>query len=964
MSGVFDDPSESTRPLRRPNRRPRALVPTLAVVVGLVIAYSVFVSIYTERLWFESVGYTSVFTKLLVTRVVLFLVFGVVITAAVIGNSLLAYRLRPLVTSGGYRNPTIERYQDNIEPLRKWLVIAGGAILMLAGGMTASGRWAQYLLWRNRVSFGQNDVYFHKDISFFVFSYPWYRFLISFVSASLILTILAAAATHYLYGGIRLQAARDKVSRGTQTHLSILLGLFMLVRAVSYWLDRYGLALSQSHRFTGVSYTDAHAVLPAKNILAVIALICAALFFANVIRPTLTVPALGFGLLILSAILIGGIWPAIVQRFQVKPSEPDKESAYIARNITATRDAYGLTSSKVEGYPGTSNTSAQELRNAADQLPSVRLIDPQLVSQAFEQLQQVRGFYRMPNVLDVDRYNVGGVSRDIVIAARELNLGGLGVGQRNWNNDHTVFTHGYGLVAAYGADKGTNGAPHWAEQDLPSRGDLGSYEQRIYYGEMEPDYSIVGRAPGTPPVELNIPDSAANGGQPDYRTYDGKGGVPIGSTFRRLLYATKFTDSSMLLSGRVDAESRIIYNRSPKTEVSKVAPWLTLDGDPYPAIVNGRILWIVDGYTTSNSYPQSERISLTQATNDSLTGANVSRTTTEEHVNYIRNAVKATVDAYDGTVTLYQWDTTDPMLKAWMKVFPDTVKPKSAIPPDLMAHLRYPQDLFKVQRLMLSRYHVMVPLTFYNNSDAWKVPTDPTQSPGSIAQPPYYLSVALPGQQPEFSLTSTYVPQSRQNLAAFVAVNANATSPSYGQMTVLKLPTDNTVPGVGQVENQFNSDATVTSKLQSFRLQGAQSKELFGNLLALPIGGQMLYVQPIYTFRGGEGSYPILQFVVVSINNEIGIGTDFNSALADALSTTSNQGGGGTGGGTGNGGNQTPTQQFNTYLDNAKQEFQAAQTALTGGDLGAYQLHNKNGLAWLDKAIALRDQPPAKSSGG
>jgi uncharacterized membrane protein (UPF0182 family) len=969
VSGAFDDTPAAPAPRKSvASRRPRALIPTLAIVVALVIAYSVFVDVWTERLWFGSVGYTSVFTKVLLTRIGLFVVFGVFISGAVVANAYIAYRLRPLVVSGGYRNPTVERYQENIEPIRKWLLIGLAGVLLLAGGVTATGHWQEFLLWVDRVSFGQKDVYFHRDISFFVFSYPWYRFVINFVSTTLILAIIAAGAMHYLYGGIRIQASRDKVSRATQVHLSVLFGLFMLVRAVSYWLDRYGLAMQQSRRFTGISYTDVHAVLPAKNILAVISLICAALFIANVIRPTLMLPVLGLGLLILSAILIGGIWPAIVQRFQVRPSEPDKEGPYIHRNIVATRSGYGLVGTRIESYPGTSNATPTQLQTAADRIPSVRLQDPHLIAPAFEQLQQVRGFYSMPSVLDVDRYKVGAQTKDVVIGARELNLDGLGSTQRNWANIHTVYTHGYGVVAAYGADKGANSEPHWAMQDLPSRGDFGPFEQRIYYGEQEPQYSIVGRPKASSAVELNIPDDPSNQGNPNYRTYTGRGGVQVGSTFRQLLYATKFMDSSILLSGRVNSESKLIYDRSPRTMVRKVAPWLTLDADTYPAVVDKRLVWIIDGYTTTNSYPMSERITLANATDDSRTGQGQVAKQSSTQINYMRNSVKAVVDAYDGTVTLYQWDTKDPLLKAWMKVFPNTVKPKSTISADLMAHLRYPQDLFKVQREILSRYHVENSLTFYNNSDAWRVPMDPTEGSSigtaAVAQPPYYLTVKLPGEPSAFSLTSTYVPISRQNLAGFVGVNSDPESSHYGQITVLQLPTDNTIAGPTLAENTFNANTKVSSALLPYKSNNSNAQARLGNLLTLPLDNQMLYVQPVYTEQGGEVTYPILQFVIVSINKRVGIGSNFSDAINSALQVkaaapTQNQGNNG-GKGT-KPSNQSVQQRINSYVDSAQSELEAAQKALHAGDLGQYQAHNKAAMDWLQKAIDLRNQNPTPS---
>ncbi len=981
MSGIFETGGSTAagRPRRTPTRRPHALLPTLAVVVGLVVLGSVFVEIWTDKLWFTSLGYSTVFTKVLLTRAALFAVFGLLFAAVVVGNVALAFRSRPMFFDDSYSNPTVERYQDTVDPIRRWVLVALGLVMALFGGASAAGQWKTYLLWRNGVPFNQPDVYFGRDIGFFVFSYPWYRFLISFGFTILIVTLLATAATHYLYGGIRLQARRDRISSGAQIQLSVLLGLFMLLKAVSYWLDRYGLAIADGDLFTGISYTDANAMLPSKNILAVIAVICALLFFANVVRPGWMLPVLGMGLLVLSAILIGGIWPAIVQRFQVVPSEADKEAFYIQKNIDATRKAYDITDVNIKAYPGVTTASPEELQVAAQNLPGVRLIDPRLVSQAFEQLQQQRGFYQMPDVLDVDRYQIPGEAQpqDVVIAARELNLNGLLTSQRNWTNEHTVYTHGYGVVAAYGDERGSTGEPVWAQKNLPSEGQLGDFEQRVYFGETEPSYSIVGAPPGATPVELNIPETGTGTAEAvqGNSTYDGSGGVPIGSTLNQLLYAAKFWDSSIVLSGRVNSESRIIYKRSPRDMVQEVAPWLTVDGDAYPAVVDGRLLWIVDGFTTTSNYPMSDLVDLSDVTSDSLTGNQAVAGQQSDEVNYVRNSVKATVDAYDGTVTLYEWDETDPILTAWEGAFPGVVQPKSAISPDLQAHLRYPEDLFKVQRTILSTYHVTDPKTFYGGSENWLVPEDPTVS-RPVKQPPFYLTVQLPEGPPEFSLTSVYVPQKRQNLASFMAVNADATSEDYGNFTVLELPSNNTVSGPGQVANAMSNDPTVSGELLKYKQSGTNPQ--MGNLLTLPLGDELLYVQPVYTSRGtGEGSYPILQFVVLSIGDNVGIGTSFEGAFAQALGLsaeppptqtpppgTGSNGPGGGSNGPGGPTDETDEQKLTRYLANAQTAFQEAQTALSEGRLGDYQTANKRGVFWLDKAVALRLQSPGGTPSG
>jgi uncharacterized protein len=959
--GADEGAAAPIRPRRAVSRRPRALLPTLAIVVVLVVLASFFVEIWTSRLWFQSLGFGSVFGTILRTRVVLFLIFGLVFAAAIVGNVILAYRLRPILLSDDYRNPTIERYQDAVDPYRRWIVVGLGVTFFLFAGASAAGRWKTYLLWRNAVSWGQGDVYFHKDIGFYVFGYPWYRYLLSFGFTVLVFSIIVAGVTHYLYGAIRLPAKRNRVTNAAQIHLSILLGLFVSLKAVAYWLDRYGLAIHKGSLITGITYTDVHAVIPSKNVLMIISIISALLFFGNVFRPGWLLPLLGFGLLVLSAILIGGIWPMIVQRFQVKPSEPNKEGQYIARNITATRDAYGLDGVQIKQYPGVTSLTPSQLKTAAGNLPGVRVIDPRLVSQAFVQLQQMRGFYTMPDVLDVDRYQIGaGTPQDVIVSARELNLNGLRGDQRNWNNDHTVYTHGFGVVAAYADRRGTTGQPVWAEKNLPARGQLGPFHQQIYFGESEPDYSIVGSPPNTPPVELNIPQIGGTS-KDQSSTYSGNGGVGLGSTFRRLLYAAKFWDSSILLSQRVNPDSRLIYNRDPLTMVKKVAPWLAVDGDPYPAVVDHHLVWIMDGFTTSADYPMSALIDLNRATSDSLTPENAVAGQPSDTINYIRNSVKVTVDAYSGKVTLYQWDQQDPILRTWMNAFPGVVTPKSQISAELLAHLRYPEDLFKVQRQVLSTYHVTDASIFYSGAENWRVPEDPTDSVSNQAQPPFYLTVQMPGAPPEFSLSSVYVPQSRSNLASFMTVDANPRSAGYGKITVLQLPSDTTVAGPGQMFNQLKNDSNVTRQLLPYERSGTQV--LRGNLLTLPLGNEMLYAQPVYTFGKGTASYPLLQFVTVAIGNRIGIGKSFDAAVSRALGVAAGPPGGGgpppTGGGNGGGkngnGGQSVDQQITSLLAQSRAAFDAAQAALQNGDLAGYQEKNAEGLDLLNQAIALRN---------
>lgn len=880
MSEVSQDSPRPAGPFRdgAPSKRSRALVPTLVVLGALIVLYIIFVNLWTDRLWFDSVNFTQVFTTQIATRIGLFLVFGLLMAASVVLNAVLAYRMRPKFRVPGTESPAIERYRVAVDPLRKLVVVGGGTLLGVMAGASAAGHWETFLIWRNGGDFGQVDPQFGVDIGFFAFDFPWWRFVLSFAFAAVVLGLIAAAITHYLYGGVSLQNAAERVTPSAQAHLSVLIGLFILFKAAAYWLDRYELVVSNGSQGTGAWYADVNAVLPAKTIMVFIAVICAVLFFINVWRRNWTLPGIGLGLLLLSAILLGGLWPFLVQQFQVSPSEPEYERPYIERNIKATRHAYDINRVEVADYDATTEVTEGQLADDAGSIPGIRLMDPTVIPPAFQQLQQVRAFYQFSQPLDVDRYEIDDENRDMVVAVREVELDGLSESQRNWANDHTTYTHGYGMVAAFGNERRSDGSPQWAEEDIPSSGTLGEYEPRVYFGENSPEYSIVGAPEGANPVEFDIPEDPDTGERRN-STYAGEGGVPVGGLFNKLLYATKFQEGNILLSDRLNSDSVILYDRHPRDRVEKVAPWLAVDGNPYPSVVDGRVVWILDGYTSLNSYPYSERVSLDDATSDSRTvTAPGVVAQPQDFVNYVRNSVKATVDAYDGTVTLYAWDEEDPVLQAWMSAFPDSVVPRSEISDDLLAHLRYPEDMFKLQRTMLQEYHVTDPNTLYEGNDRWEIPADPAANVDAD-QPPYYQSIQLPdADQAYFSLTTTYVPRERPNLAAFMTVNADATSDNYGEFTALQLPGNTQINGPGQVANEFESNGQIATELLPLRAGGAETRE--GNLLTLPVGGGLLYVQPIYVERAaGDSTYPLLRRVLVMFGPEVGVGDTLQGAL-------------------------------------------------------------------------------------
>jgi uncharacterized membrane protein (UPF0182 family) len=917
----------------------------LAVITGALVALSGF---YVDWLWFNSVGFTGVWSTVLTTKVALFVIAGLLTSLIISLNVYVAFRRRPFYVPSSVEADNLERYRATIDPIRK-LVFAGIVlVLFYFGGTSASNLWGSWLLFSNSTEFGVKDPQFGLDISFFAFRLPFFQTLIGWGISTLILATLASAAVHYLYGGIRPQVPQERTTVAARVQLSVLLGLIVLLKAVAYYFDRFALALKESRLITGLTYTDVNATLPAKSILAAIAVICSLLFFANIVRKSWLLPAAGTALMVGASVLIAGVYPGAVQQFQVKPSESSKEAPYIQRNIDATRDAYGIAGVEMKDYQATVSTNSGQLANDAATIANIRLMDPNVLSATFRQLQQIKPYYSFPESLDVDRYTVNGVQRDAVVAVRELNIEGNP--SRNWINDHLVYTHGFGFVSAFGNTVDADGKPSFLVGDLPPTTGLGKFQPRVYFGENVPDYSIIGGPKTDTPVEFDYPDDASANGQKNY-TYTGKGGVPMGGLFKKLLFAIQYQEQRIVLSSLINSESKILYNRSPRDRVAKVAPWLTLDGDPYPAIVDGKIQWIIDGYTTSSGYPYSQTTALGAATTDALTTNSAAVTAQRnQNINYIRNSVKATVDAYDGTVVLYQWDEKDPVLKTWMKAFPNTVTPKSEMSKELLEHIRYPEDMFRVQRDVLSSYHVQTAAAFYGGQDFWRVPRDPsTFGANAGAQPPYYMTLEMPGSdKPTFTLTTPFVPRGgRENLSAFAVVDSN-NGPNYGKITVLQLPRSTNVAGPSQVASNFEAKPEVANSLSLLRQGG--SDVVLGNLLTLPVGGGLLYVQPVYVrATSNTAAYPLLQKVLVSFGDVIG----FDSSLKGALDQVF----GGNSGTSSSGSPVTSTtnnasEDLKSALQSARQALADGNAALAKGDFAAYGRAQDRLKAALAAAIA------------
>ena len=923
------------RPITLP-RWPRVVIPALIIVVLLAVLIAVGAGIWTDFLWYGSVHQTRVFSVTYTTKWLLFLVIAAFMILVVGSNIWLAYRLRPELPPGGSEQQQgVDAYRQAIDPHRRAVMIVLLGLIGLVTGLAAASNWRTWLLFVNRVPFGRTDPQFHLDISFFVFVYPFLRLVLSFLFAAVLLSLVLAAVVHVLYGGLRL-ARRARPTRGARAQIFVLAGIFVALKAAAYWVDRYGINFSQRGIVqTGASYTDVHAVLPAKTVLAVIALICAALLLAGAFRRSALLPAIGFGLLVLSAVIIGGGYPFIIQQFVVKPNQQAKERPYIAREIRSTRDAYGVAGARVIPYLGVSAGKVTVLAHDAVSAPDLRLIDPGVMSTTFEQLQQEKSFYHFQRVLAMDRYRYGSspLPVDTVVGVRDMQ--GPPSGQSNWVNTHLIYTHGYGFVASASGTAQPDGSPSFTEGNIPPTGTLtksGSFQPRVYFGHEGTSYVIVG---GRQP-ELDYPNRS-KAGQHNF-TYTGGGGVPVGSLLNRLLFAARFRDLNILISSAIDANSRILYLRDPLKRVEKVAPFLTLDGDPYPVISHGQILWVVDGYTTTDDYPYSRRLGLGQATSSTYS-PNGNAVGPAGQVNYIRNSVKATVNAYTGAVHLYQWGKASPILQAWMKSFPGLVLPQKDIPGDLLPHLRYPEVLFEAQRLILTQFHVTNPASFYGGQNFWAVPSDPSilenkaqRHLAGVSQPPYYLTLAMPGRSmPVFSLTSVLTFHDRPNLAAYVAVDSNPLSPQYGRMEILQLPQNQVISGPGQIQNQFESTPVASTQLSLLRSHGSQVIQ--GNLVTIPLDNGFLSVEPVYvaaSARANTGAYPQLKRVFTYFGGQVGYSSTLASSLAGLFGTIGQQA-------PGSGGTGHVNALVLHYLAQAERFYAQAQAALRNGQgLGVY----------------------------
>lgn len=879
----------------------------VAVLVVLLVGPRL-VGLATDWLWFSDLGYSRVFSTIVWTRLTLFLVVSIAVGLIVFGAIAMAYRLRPVFVPASGPNDPLARYRATVMARTRWFAILPSVLIGLLSGLVAQGSWATVQTFMHSESFGQRDPQFGLDVSFYAFDLPFYRLILNLLFVVVVVGFFANLLTHYLFGGIRLGSASGGPSMTTaaRIQLATLAGTFLLLKAVAYWLDRYSLLSSQRKQeiFTGASYTDINAVLPSKLILMAIAVICAVAFFAGVVLRDLRVPALATALMVLSALVIGVGWPLVMEQFSVKPNAAQKEAEYISRNLDATTTAYKIRAKDDVTYePNWTATPADPVAVNSDSatLSNIRILDPNVIAPAFNQRQFLKNFYGFPAQLAVDRYTVDGQQRDFVVSVRELDPAKYGANQQNWINKHTVFTHGNGFIAAPAntvdeassdSDSDRGGLPVFKVSDLESirtpeyqkSAPIKVTQPRIYFGELiakvNPDYAIVGSVGG----DREYDEDGKN------YTYTADSGVSLGNWFNRMLYAVKYTERNFLLSDAINANSKIIYNRDPRDRVKKAAPWLTVDSKTYPAVMaDGSIKWIVDGYTTLNTYPYAQRMSLQDATADAqeLNPGQTARRQVNQQVSYVRNSVKATVDAYTGKVELYQFDTSDPVLKTWMKVFPGTVQSRAELDKhkDLVSHFRYPEDLFKIQRTLLAKYHVSDPETFFRSNNFWSIPADPSKDQAvqqGLSQAPYYFTAAAPdGPEAQFQLTTVMTGLNTRNLTAYVT--ASSDPGSYGRLTVKELPTAKQTVGPQQAQENMKSAGPVASDRKQVE---DTTRVTYGNLLTLPVGRNgILYVEPMYTqSKTDDSAIPKLYRVLVYYNAATdGARVGYAATVAEAL---------------------------------------------------------------------------------
>ena len=939
---------------RRRPARGRIVLLLIAIALFLfLVSLRGIAGFYTDYLWFDELHLTSVWRSVLGVKFALGGLFTVLFFALLWANLAIADLLAPTFRPLGPEEQLIERYHEVIGSRAGLVRVAIAGVFALIAGPGASGQWGSWILFRNHVPFENRDALFHKDIGFYVFQLPFAKFVVDWLFASLVIVTIITAVAHYLNGGIRFQTPMQKVTPQVKAHLSVLMAVLAMLKAVDYYLQKYELVYSTRGVVQGAGYTDVKAQLPAMRLLLGISLIAAVLFIYNIFRRGWVLPVIAVGLWAMVSVVVGAAIPAAVQQFRVQPTESTKERPYIDRNIKATKAAFNLRDVQMNDFAADNNITSTDINNNAATLENARLWDPDpnILQQTYNQLQQIRNFYQF-NDVDVDRYVVDGRVRQELISARELNIGGIP--SQSWVNQHLVYTHGYGAVMTPSNAVEPDGKPALQLKDLPPEGTPNPDQPAIYYGQEMSGYAIV----DTDQKEVDYPE--ANGTN-HTTTYTGSGGVKIDSFIRRAALALRFGDINPLISSFVTSNSRAIYIRDIDERVRKAAPFLKFDSDPYPIIYNGRIQWIYDAYTTTSRYPYSQSADTSRL--DPASDLNT-------NFNYIRNSVKVVIDSYTGKMTFYIVDQGDPMIKAYKKAFPKLFTDGTNVDPELKAHFRYPEDMFRIQTNMFGRYHIANAADFYNNTDAWDIAQEPgavsnatplipaTNAAGQATQSrearmaPYYLLMRLPEEQTEdFLLLQPFVPRSKDDsvkvLSAFMV--AKSDPGNYGQLEAFVMPRARQVDGPAIVNSRINQTPEVSSQITLLNTSG--SKVRLGNLLLIPVEQSLIYIRPLYVEAEGT-PLPQLKKVIVVFGDKVVMRDSLREAITaifpgSSPATLEQQGAGAatpppSGGTTAppTAGGTTPTTVAPTVgdlLDQAAARFADADAALKAGDLAGYQ---------------------------
>jgi uncharacterized protein len=935
----------STTTVRIPYPRRRwPLVAVGILVVGFLIL-TFLSNFYIDVLWYREVNLSQVFWTRIWAQAGLASAFFVTFFVLLLANLIVTRRLAPTIVALTPEQEIVERFKENIEPYLRWAVPLGAAVLSIFVGLAAAGHWQEFLLWRSSggIEFGSPDQVFGRDPAFYVFTLPWLKYLQSWLFASLVGITVIVGIGHFLQGGIRPQAVglRDKVDPQVRAHLSVLLGLILLAKAWGYYLGRFDLLTSDRGVVQGASYTDVNAQLPALTFLTIVAVICAVMFFVNARYRVWSLPIIAVGLLLLVSILLGTAYPAFIQQFRVNPNEQQYEEIYIERNIAGTQRAFGLDQIRLEEQPSFSSTvTAADVEANEATIANIRLWRPSVLKENFESVQRIRQYYDF-NDVDVDRYEVDGERRVLMVSGREVIQSGISQQAQTWQNEHLVYTHGYGTVAAQVNSITPDGGPLLTLEDIPPDGQPVTEQPRIYYGEFN-DVDFVAVNSSTDELDFE----GASGETPF--TYTGKGGIELGGYFRRALFAWRFQDANLLISGQVDSESRLLIRRDIEQRAKETMPFLMFDHDPYLAVTSEGYVWIMDAYTTSDAYPYSQAVNLAEVTAELLP---------PQEVNYIRNSVKVVVDAYDGTVTYYV-DLDEPIMQAWDRAFPGVFTSIDAAPDEIRAHFRYPENLFQTQAFQYANYHVEDPAAFYRKQDFWEIPTDPTiQSagteqaaspvPGSSARKllPSYQLLRLPGDADErFHLMIPFEPENRLNLVGWMA--ANSDPDGYGELVAFTLPAGRDVDGPSLVFSRINSDQAFSAARTLLGTGGSEVQ--FGDLLTIPIEDSILYVLPMYVRARQESAVPELKLVMVVNGTSVSVADNLPDAIEDATGAVSGEEPEPPGGGGG-----TVDEQVEELLAEAVQHFAAAEDALRAGDLATYQQEQEEAQALVEQATEL-----------